>query len=193
MLIKLFKVKKHGLSPIELFVVSKRGFTLIELLVVIAIIGILAAMVLTSLGAARNKAKDARVISELSSFRGAAELKFLNDGNYGVKLSPTVVCWYSQAGDAYGLFNLRNDIIAQIPNYSLNWGTSQCSQNYWSGSSPDTFPTTAWNYYSELPSHLLGGPFAAVCSDSTGQLNTYKTEYVGIMPAANGAPCNPSN
>lgn len=59
---------------------KNRGFTLIELLVVIAIIGILASIVLVSLSGARNRAKDTRIISEMSQIRSLAEL-FYNEQN----------------------------------------------------------------------------------------------------------------
>ncbi len=61
---------------------TKKGFTLIELLVVIAIIGILAVVVLVSLSSVRPKARDARRLADLDSYRTAFEIYYEDHGFY---------------------------------------------------------------------------------------------------------------
>lgn len=59
---------------------NQQGFTLIELLVVIAIIGILSTLAVISLNNARQKAKDAKAVSDIKSIQTALEL-YYNDFN----------------------------------------------------------------------------------------------------------------
>ena len=63
--------------------INNKGFTLVELLVVIAIIGILSSVAVVNLNTARDKAKDAKAMQELSSAHVTAQLNFdSNDGAY---------------------------------------------------------------------------------------------------------------
>lgn len=60
--------------------VARAGFTLIELLTVIAIIGVLAAIIVPTVGKVRKTAKNAQCVSNLRQWAGAIQL-YSNDNN----------------------------------------------------------------------------------------------------------------
>lgn len=64
--------------------ISRRGFTLIELLVVIAIIGILAGIVLASLGSVRGVTRDTERLSDIRTLQKALELYHAQNGRYPI-------------------------------------------------------------------------------------------------------------
>lgn len=90
---------------------NQKGFTLVELLVVIAIIGILATLLLLQLGVARQRARDAKRIVDVSQVRTAVELYFDDTGNY------PQVATYNALGNL-----LVPKYITQLPIDSLNNG-----------------------------------------------------------------------
>lgn len=69
----------------------KKGFTLVELMVVIAIIGILTAIVTTNFAQSKAKARDAKRISDLAQIQLTLELFFDRCNGYPVKLTSEVV------------------------------------------------------------------------------------------------------
>ncbi|MGB9743600.1 MAG: type II secretion system protein [Minisyncoccales bacterium] len=61
---------------------KQKGFTLMELLVVVAIIGLLAAIVMTNVITPRKKAHDAKGEAEIRQIMTAFQLKYSDDGVY---------------------------------------------------------------------------------------------------------------
>jgi len=110
----------------------KKGFTLIELLVVVAIIGVLASVVLSALGDARAKARDARRESDIKTIQNALELYYINHGQYpssGNMGGPFPNVNY--AISAYSSWNaLENILGVQLPRDPVNQtGGSAYSDN----------------------------------------------------------------
>ena len=61
---------------------KRKGFTLIELMVVVAIMGLLAALAVISLNNARERARDARRISDIKQIQTALEMYYLDNHGY---------------------------------------------------------------------------------------------------------------
>ena len=63
------------------------GFTLIELLVVVSIIAMIASIILSALGTAKQKAQDTAKVRELQEVRTALQMYFGDNGSYPNNLS----------------------------------------------------------------------------------------------------------
>lgn len=138
-----------------------RGFTLIELLVVIAIIGILSSVVLVSLNSARNKGKDARVITSVQQVRISAESAY--DGtNYSGALAAS----NSTASAGSGL-NLSNAAVNALKLDTDNQGSILYAIT---NAGP-----TSYAIYGRLPSSDSAA-YRYFCIDSTGSTSQSVSE-----------------
>lgn len=89
------------------FYTLKKGFTLLELMIVIAIIGLLALIILASVGQARAKGRDAHRIKSVKEIDKAIGLYYDDNGHYPAENTArsgstvaTDVCAKGERGDA---------------------------------------------------------------------------------------------
>lgn len=96
---------------------NKKGFTLIELLVVIAIIALLSTLAVVALGSARQKARDAKRLSDIKQVQTALELYYTDKNGYpsGTALvlgSTNAICLNA---DGFTTVNCASPYMGQVP------------------------------------------------------------------------------
>ena len=79
-----------------------KGFTLIELLVVIAIIGLLSTLAVVALNSAREKARDAKRVSDVKQVQTALELYYSDNQQYPDGAGALGVAITRLDGDGFG-------------------------------------------------------------------------------------------
>ncbi len=153
-----------------------KGFTLIELLVVIAIIGILSSVVLVSLNSARNKGKDARVISSVNQIRTLAEAGYTNGLYLDLNGDGDAVFAETVAGAVNGTGPNNAAIVQLVTDTTQNGGTMSymVTEN-----STSNVGVPAFAVYGGLPSSGAA-PTRWFCIDSTGKTNQANADNTGV-------------
>ena len=152
---------------------KQNGFTIIELLVVVAIIGLLSSIVLTSLNAARIESQNTKYVSEMISLRNAI---LIDKSNTGIIVGSGTYNDATGSGSIpsttsldSGLASLvTKGLIPEIPHYS-NWP---------SGSDPVNSPYTYTSYTVNSDTQTV------LCGDYSSEANADAALSLGLQDAS---------
>ncbi len=128
---------------------ARQGFTLIELLLVMAIIAILSSAILVAISGQRERARSARVLSEVSAM-----------------IQPMMMCW-ADGGHIVGL-QIGLDVCTLSPNYGKwpdvgqqNWDYQHGAVITWAGGASSS------NWHFQVRSQNWIGGLQHICCNST--------------------------
>lgn len=160
---------------------DRRGFTLIELLVVISIIGLLASIVLAGTTSARNKAKDARVISDVQQIRISLHFGFTN---------PIFADLFNANANGTGVLGGRTDSVhgpswANLNALETDIGNQTSLVTYYVNTNGSAGFATAPNAIAfAVYGRLVSNNTRYFCMDSSGRTNPST-----VIPGSNAAVC----
>lgn len=124
---------------------TRRGFTLIELLVVIAIIGLLSTLAVVAMSNARQKARDAKRVSDIKQIQSALDL-YATDKN-GYPADGTAAAGGPTLGSA----------AAKCLNDTAGFGAAGCAGNVYMANVPsNTTPGGADYVYTSKTANNAG-------------------------------------
>lgn len=130
---------------------NKKGFTLIELLVVIAIIGLLSTLAVVALGNARQKARDARRLSDLKQLQTALELYYTDATAYPSQTGTLGAGnWACLGTSGFGATGCTGAYMGQVP--------------------ADPLATQAYDYTAASSSYSVGATLETTVNGLTGHI-----------------------